>query len=140
MVSEVFSRMVKKAEMGYISCFRLGMHEEVTISHFQFANDMMIFCDADMRQLGYLRCILRCFEVVFRLKIDLAKSEIFQVGAECDIESLAWILGYKIGNLPSSYLGLPLGTNNKSKRIWESVIERFSSRLDAWKVSSIKRR
>lgn len=48
-----------------------------------------------------------------------------------DIESLTWILGCKIGHLPSSYLGLPLGASYKSKVIWDPVIERISSRLEA---------
>lgn len=38
-------------------------------------DDMMIFCDADARQLGYLRCILGCFEAVSGLKINLSKRK-----------------------------------------------------------------
>lgn len=118
--------MIKNAEICYISGFRLGRDGGITISHLQFTNDTIIFCDADIRQMGFLICVLRCFEVVFNPKINLAKSEIFQVGADCDIESLAWILGCKIGYLPSSYLGLPLGPNYKSMRIWEPVNKRIS--------------
>lgn len=88
-VSKVLSRMIRKAEMGYISGFSVGAGD-VTISHLQFVDDTMIFCDADVHQVGYLRCILRCFEIV------LDKSEIFQVGENCDIENLAWILHCKI--------------------------------------------
>lgn len=47
---------------------------------------------------------------------------------------VAWILGCKIGHLPSFYLGLPLGASFKSKLTWDPVIERISSRLDTWKV------
>lgn len=101
---------------------------DVTISHLQFVDDTMIFCDADVHQVGYLRCILRCFEIV------LDKSEIFQVGESCDIENLAWILHCKIRSLPATYLGLPLGANYKSKRIWESIMDRILARLDSWKA------
>lgn len=125
MVSEVLSRMIRRAKMGFISGFRLGRHERVTISHLQFADDTMIFCDANKRQVGYLRCILRCFEVTSGLKINLAKSELFKIGIECDIESLAWILGCKIGQLPSSYIRLSLGASFKSKVIWDPMIERI---------------
>lgn len=76
MVSDILSRMIKKAEMGYISGFRLGSKGD-TISHFQFVDDRMIFCDADVKHMGYLRYILRCFEVLSRLEINLAKSGIF---------------------------------------------------------------
>lgn len=133
MVSEVLSRMIKMVGMGYIEGFSMGSGR-VTISHLQFADDTMIFCDADMRQVAYLRCVLTCFEAVSGLKINLAKSELFQVGEDCDVESLAWILGCKIGSLPANYLGLPSGASYKSKAIWEPVIEKFASRLDSWKT------
>lgn len=94
----------------------------------------MIFCDANIRQVAYLCCIVSYFEVVSGLKINLTKSELFQVGVECDIESLVWILGCKIGNLLATYLGLLLGASNKSKILWELVIEKISSRLDSWKA------
>lgn len=78
-VSEVLSRMIKKAEMRFILGFRVGS-SDVIISHLQFVDDTMIFCDADVRQLGYLRCLLTCFEAISGLKINLSKSELFQVG------------------------------------------------------------
>lgn len=54
-------------------------------------------------------------------------------------ESLAWILGCKIGSLPSSYLGLPLGASYKSKVVREPVIERIMSKLVAWKVPPLSK-
>lgn len=92
------------------------------------------YCNADARKLGYLRCILSCFEGVSGLKINLAKSKIYQVGDDCESESLAWILGWKIGRVSAMYLGLPLGASYKSKTIWEPVIEKISSKLDSWKA------
>lgn len=79
MVSNVLSSMIAKAERGYISGFAIGS-ESISISHLQFVNDTMIFSDADMRQIGYLMCILCVFEMVTRLPINLSKSEMFEVG------------------------------------------------------------
>lgn len=77
----------------------------IILRHYDFhMDDMMIFCDVDVRQMGYLRCIFGYFEVVLGLKINLAKRELFQMGEERDIESMTWILGCKIGCLPSTYL------------------------------------
>lgn len=39
--------------------------------------------------MEYFRGILLCFEAVSGLKINLANSEMFQVGEDCDMESLA---------------------------------------------------
>lgn len=68
--------------------------------------------------------------MVSGLKINLAKSEMYQIGEEYDIESLAWILGCKNGCLPATYLGLLVGASYKSKALWDHVIDRISSRLD----------
>lgn len=62
------------------------------------------------------------FEVVSGLKINLSKSEIFEVKDVSDLNNLAWTLGYKIGFLQSSYLGIPLYASFKSKKVWDSVI------------------
>ena len=49
------------------------------------------------------------FEIISGLRINLNKSEIISVGSIAEVESLALELGCKVGALPSSYLGLPLG-------------------------------
>lgn len=49
----------------------------------------MIFCDVNVSQLGYLRCIICCFEAVLGLKINLAKSEMFQIGVVPNIRDQA---------------------------------------------------
>lgn len=85
--------------------------------HLRFADDTMIFCDADEYQLGMLRCIQCCFETVSGLKINLAKSELFQIGEVPNLEGLTWILGCKIGVLPLTYLGVPLGVWFKFKEV-----------------------
>lgn len=131
-MAEVLSKILQRAKEGFILGF-LVRNGECTVSHLQFADDTMIFCDADVRQLGFLKCILNCFETVSNLKVNLAKSELFQVGKISNLESLAWILGCKIGSLSTSYLGLPLGAQFKSKAIWDPVIKWISLRLDSWK-------
>ena len=46
-----------------------------------------------------------------------------------NLEVLALEVGCKVGRLPTSYLGLPLGANHKSVAIWDGVEERFRKRL-----------
>ena len=54
------------------------------------------------------------FEAILRLKVNLPKSEIIPVGRVENVEGLAVELGYSVGSLPSTYLGLPLRTLHKS--------------------------
>jgi hypothetical protein len=58
------------------------------------------------------------------LRTNLGKSELVPVGEVDDVESLAHILGCRIGSLPMTYLGLALGASFKSLPIWNEVIEK----------------
>lgn len=139
MVSSVLSKMIMKAMKSLISRFEVESGS-ISISHLQFADNTMIFCEVNMRKIGFLRCILCAFEAVTGLNINLAKSEVFSVGDVLDLDSLAWISGCKIGVPPSSYFGMPLGAPFKSKVIWNPVIERMESRLESWKASLLSKR
>nr|CAN70181.1 hypothetical protein VITISV_000006 [Vitis vinifera] len=67
------------------------------------------------------------------LKVNPSKTEAIPVGEGIPMETLALVLGCKIGSLPTSYLGLPLGAPYKSTRVWDAVEERFRKRLSLWK-------
>ncbi|RVX17243.1 putative ribonuclease H protein [Vitis vinifera] len=73
------------------------------------------------------------FEAILGLKVNLSKTEAIPVGEDIPMEALASVLGCKIGSLPTSYLGLPLGAPYKSTRVWDVVKERFRKRLSLWK-------
>lgn len=44
------------------------------------------------------------------------------------------IIGYEIGSLPDSYLGLPMGLSPPNN-FWNSLIEKIHSKLEGWKGS-----
>ena len=48
---------------------------------------------------------------------------------------LASILQCKIENLPTTYLGMPLGNNHKELVIWDGIIEKTEKRLANWKAN-----
>ncbi|RVX18133.1 hypothetical protein CK203_004237 [Vitis vinifera] len=64
------------------------------------------------------------------LKVNLSKTKAIQVGEGIPMETLVSVLGCKIGSLPTSYLGIPLGAPYKSTRVWDAVEERFRKRLE----------
>lgn len=91
--------MIKKAKVDHIQGF-LVRSGGCRVFHLQFANDTRIFCDAHVRQLAFLRCILRCFEAMTDLNVNLAKREMFHVGEMVDIDCLALVVGCKMGTFP----------------------------------------
>ena len=56
-----------------------------------------------------------------------------------NIDNLTEEMGYKVGGLPSTYLGLPLVAPFKSVAIWDGVKERFHKRLAMWKRRDISK-
>ena len=79
------------------------------------------------------------FEAVLGLKINLNKSEIIPIGHVANVEDLASKLGCKVGSLPTSYMGLPLGAKHKALGVWNSVKERSQKRLASWKIQYISK-
>ena len=63
----------------------------------------------------------------------MEKSSIILVGRVDNVESLAREARCKVGVLPTTYLGLPLGANHKVESVWDVVEERFRKRLALWK-------
>ena len=76
------------------------------------------------------------FEGLSGLKINLEKSELIPVNY---VETLAAVLGCKVGYLPSTYLGFPLGAHYKSVRVWDGIEEGFRRRLAIWKRQYISK-
>ena len=76
----------------------------------------------------------------FGHEINLNKSEILPIGPVANMEELATELGCKVGSLPTTYLGLPLGAKHKALSVWDSVEERFErKRLTSWKLQYISK-
>ena len=103
------------------------------VSHLLFADDTLIFCDADHSKIEHLGCVLTWFEAIFGLKINLGKSEMVLVGDVPNMEELACILGCKQASLPMKYLGLPLVAKFKETTIWNPILEKMAQRLAGWK-------
>ena len=133
---EVFSAFLQRAvEGGYLSGCRVkGRSEEgVLISHLLFADDTLVFCKPSQDHLTHLSWLLMWFEAASGLRINLDKSELIPVGRVENMDDLAWEFGCKVGSLPSTYLGMPLGASFKSTSVWDGVEDRFRKRLGMWK-------
>ncbi|KAJ9696052.1 hypothetical protein PVL29_008354 [Vitis rotundifolia] len=139
---EVLSVLIRRTvEGGFISgCkIRRGSGPVANLSHLLFADDIIIFSEAKKDFLTHLSWILLWFEAASGLRINLAKSEIIPVGEVEEVGEMAVELGCKVGQLPSSYLGLPLGVPNKASSVWDGVEERMRGNLALWKRQYISK-
>ena len=139
---EALSCLLKRAVEGnfiYGCRFRGRDGGEIVISHLLYADDTIIFCDANAEQLMYLRWTLMWFEAFSGLKINLYKSEIIPLGRVDNVKELAAELGCGVGSLPTKCLGLPLGAPHRVLGVWDSIEERFRNRLSSWKRQYISK-
>lgn len=122
-------------EGGFISDFSIGEANtsSLNISYLLFADDTLLFCEVNHDHICALRALILCFEVIFRLKVNLGKSNVVQVGQVHNMDSMPSILGYKISHLPKKYLGLMFGAHYKPMSIWDDVLEKkIERKLTSW--------
>ena len=67
------------------------------------------------------------------LKINVLKIEMVPIGEVNNVHALAEILGCRIGTLPMTHLGMPLGASQKSPTIWNPILEKIEWKLVGWK-------
>ena len=136
LVMEAIGKMLDKVvHEGRLSGFNIGVSVErsLMVSHLLFADDTLIFCNANIDHMLILRMVLIWFEAVSSLKVNLGKSELVAVGAVPNMDLLVAVLGCKQGFLPMKYLGLPLGAKFKDKSIWNPILEKMERKLASWK-------
>lgn len=86
-------------------------------------------CKISEDQVLLLRCVIRCFEVISKLKVNLHKSGMYGVGKVDHIGRLADYLGCLMDSFPTTYLGLPLRASYESTVVWNPVIDCIQKRL-----------
>ncbi|GJU98861.1 RNA-directed DNA polymerase, eukaryota, reverse transcriptase zinc-binding domain protein [Tanacetum coccineum] len=82
--------------------------------------------------------VLHVFFLASGLKINVSKCNIYGLGVSTnDIENLARDTGCGSGNIPFSYLGLPLGVNMNLIPNWQPLIYHFRAKLSSWKACTL---
>ena len=119
---EVLSVLITRAvEGGFIHGCRIwrGREQAVNITHLLFADDTIVFCEAKKEALLHLGWILFWFEAASGLKINLDKSMVIPVGEVEGVLEMAVEIRCWVGQLPTVYLGLPLGAPNRASSVWD---------------------
>jgi hypothetical protein len=98
-VMEALSRMMNRVvENGLLSDFKVGSRDThwVHVSHLLFADDTLIFSDANPEHIFNLRLLFTWFEAISGLRINFNKSEMVPVGNVVNMAGLAAIMGVRL--------------------------------------------
>ncbi|GMI90398.1 hypothetical protein HRI_002709100 [Hibiscus trionum] len=137
LVGEALSGYIRKAEdLNLLAGVKIG-RSEIKVSHIQFADDLIMFMDAEEKFVLNAKRILRIFEVMSGLKLNAKKTRLFGLNVETEaVKNWASNNNWCWGTLPTVYLGLPLGHKRNNKDIWKPIIDKMEKKLAGWKVLS----
>lgn len=102
--------MKKAVELDHFQAFKVNSHISYPI--LQFADDTILSFDASWENLWCVKAILRGFELVSGLKLNVFKSNL--IGLTIDeffLYVASTFLSCCIGSVPFKFLGIPVGAN-----------------------------
>ncbi|XP_028078319.1 uncharacterized protein LOC114280186 [Camellia sinensis] len=107
----------------------------LVLSYLQFADDSILFCEAKEEEVSNIKRVLRCFELISRLKINYHKIQVYEVGVpEETLSIFNSKLNCRSKSLTTKYMGLPLGANPNRKATWKPVLDKVRNKLAGWKI------
>lgn len=111
---EGLARMVRQTLIGGLyNGFKLSNVVEYSLQ--QFANDTILFRDGSWSDLWALKALLRGYEMVSGLRINLSKIKIYGIGSSSlFLEAASLFLGCKIDKIPFKFLGFLVGGNQRN--------------------------
>jgi ribonuclease HI len=134
---EVLSRHISSLVYNNkLSCIISG--RTILPSHSFFADDLMIFCKATMRNANNLRDLLNEYGENSGQRISPNKSKLFGGSiSSTRLLSLSHALGFSIGTVPFNYLGVPIFKGKPKKIHLQALADRVKSKLASWKGHSL---
>jgi len=124
LVVEGLSGLIRSAEeRGLYQGFQVGALG-IVVSHLQYADDTLFIGEASMASLWAIKTILRCFELASGLKVNFFKSYVMGVNVGGDFLGLEERFLYcRVGSVPFTYLGLPVGANPRLEKTWQPLLQ-----------------
>ena len=111
------------------------------ISHLLFADDILLFSEAKVKQMRVIMKVLKDFEEVSGLAVNMDKSKaiVSKNVNRRKREKLASVSSIAlVGNL-GKYLGVPLVQGRVKKEDFNFLIDKLKVRLSGWKAKLLNR-
>lgn len=98
----------------------------------QYADDTLIIMEGCSNQLNHLKSILHTFAASTGLKVNYAKSMMVPINmTEERCNTLAQVFGCMVGQMPFTYLGLPLGLTKPKVEEFLPLVSKCERRLSS---------
>ncbi|XP_058731299.1 uncharacterized protein LOC131603066 [Vicia villosa] len=124
--------MAKSVQLNHFEGFQFGS-DGVSVSHLQYADDTLIMGKKKWKNIWAIKATLQLFELASGLKINFHKSQLFGINVQQTwLEEAALVLNCRVGSLPFSYLGLPIGSNPRRLGMWRPVVDTVRQKLFKW--------
>ncbi|XP_020271890.1 uncharacterized protein LOC109847053 [Asparagus officinalis] len=106
---------------------------KLKISHLFFADDLLLFCKADLYSIARLKECLSDFSCVSGLETNPSKCSIYMSGIGDDLKAqICALLNFSEGVLPVRYLGVPLISKRLSYMDCSPLINKISAQFQNW--------
>ncbi|KAE8787891.1 Serine/threonine-protein kinase SMG1 [Hordeum vulgare] len=99
-----------------------------------YADDVMLFCHAEMDEVLAVKSILGIFETASGLQVNYGKSSATTLHGDEDSAALLDALGCQSADLPITYLGILLTTRRPSAAQMQPLVDAVAGRLPTWKA------
>lgn len=131
---EVLSLLLNKAEAD--GDFRLHpLCTSPKLTHLLFADDLLVFSDGSRVSTSGIKAVMRKFKDWSGLDTNEAKLEIFYGGySDIQVSVLSDLSGFRCGEFPTRYLGLPLSPKRISAATLQPFVDRITAKLHSWPV------
>lgn len=132
------SKLINKAiDKGLIKGIEFPFHQR-PITHFQYADDTVIFVNNDGNSLRVMKKLLLLFQAITGLEVNFSKSLVYHVSNDSDKTDMATsILGCQAGSIPFKYLGDWVGLETRPSLKWKSLVDHMQAKLQAWKCTNL---
>jgi hypothetical protein len=134
-LSHLISQSVNKGEWKGIKAGRSGP----TISHLMFADDLLLFGEANGDQMNCVMRVLNEFCNISGQKVSIEKTSIlFSKNVTLETRAtLQLISGFRVTSSLGKYLGVPLNGKAPKREDFHYIITRLQNKLATWKASNL---
>ncbi|KAK2397524.1 hypothetical protein QL285_059091 [Trifolium repens] len=126
--------MQAMVENEFFSGYSISMQNPVSVSHLQFADDMLLLGTKSWANVCALRAVLVLFETMSGLKVNFNKTMMVGVNiSDSWVRAAATALHCRVGKVHFLYLGLLIGGDLRRLVFWDPVLTRIQNRLSGRK-------